>query len=89
MLENSGLNPDEWLPLVKKAKPGQGVDVNNPIVIVDMLKAGVVDPAMVTKQAVQNAVSIAGTSMTMGALVVDVPEQKAGADMSGQMGLGM
>jgi chaperonin GroEL len=89
LLENSGLNPDEWLPLVKKAKPGQGVDVNNPIVIVDMLKAGVVDPAMVTKQAVQNAVSIAGTSMTMGALVVDVPEQKSSPEMSNQMGLGM
>lgn len=89
LLENSGLNPDEWLPQVKKAKPGQGVDVNSPAKLVDMLKAGVVDPAMVTKQAVQNAVSIAGTSMTMGALVVDVPEQKSGPDMSGQMGLGM
>ena len=89
LLENSGLNPDEWLPQVKKAKPGQGVDVNNPSKIVDMLKAGVVDPAMVTKQAVQNAVSIAGTSMTMGALVVDVPEPKSTPEMSGQMGLGM
>jgi chaperonin GroEL len=87
--ENSGLNPDEWLPQVKKAKTGHGVDVNNPSKIVDMLKSGVVDPAMVTKQAVQNAVSIAGTSMTMGALVVDVPEQKSNPEMSGQMGLGM
>ena len=89
LLENSGLNPDEWLPQVKKAKPGQGVDVNSPSKIVDMLKAGVVDPAMVTKQAVQNAVSIAGTSMTMGALVVDVSEPKSNPDISGQMGLGM
>jgi chaperonin GroEL len=89
LLENSGLNPDEWLPQVKKAKTGHGVDVNNPSKIVDMLKSGVVDPAMVTKQAVQNAVSIAGTSMTMGALVVDVPEQKSNPEMSGQMGLGM
>lgn len=89
LMDNSGENPDEWLPQVKKAKAGQGVDVNSPDKLVDMLKAGIVDPVLVTKQAVQNAVSIAGTSMTMGALVVDVPEPKASPDMSGQMGLGM
>lgn len=87
LMENSGLNADEWLPLVRKAGNGQGVNVNNPSKLVDMKKAGVVDPVLVTKQAVQNAVSIAGTSMTMGALVVDVPEPKvatpgsAGLDM--------
>jgi chaperonin GroEL len=53
-----------------------------------MKQAGVVDPVLVTKQAVQNAVSIAGTSMTMGALVVDVPEPKASAGAGG-MGLDM
>jgi chaperonin GroEL len=89
LMENSGENPDEWLPQVKKAGKGQGVDVNNPTKLVDMKKAGVVDPVLVTKQAVQNSVSIAGTSMTMGALVVDVPEAKSAPDMSGQMGLGM
>ncbi len=89
LMQNSGENPDEWLPQVKKAKPGQGVDVNNPVELVDMKKVGVVDPVLVTKKAVQNAVSIAGTSMTMGALVVDVPEPKTAPDMSGQMGLGM
>jgi chaperonin GroEL len=90
LLENSGLNPDEWLPLVDKSKTkGFGVNVNDPTKLVDMKKVGVVDPVLVTKQAVQNAVSIAGTSMTMGALVVDVPEAKTAPDMSGQMGLGM
>ncbi len=73
LLENAGLNPDEWLPKVNAAKPGQGVDVNNPTKLVDLKTAGVVDPARVTKEAIQNAVSIAGTSMTMGALVVEVP----------------
>lgn len=87
LMENSGENPDEWLPQVKKAKPGQGVNVQDPSKLVDMLKAGVVDPVLVTKQAVQNAVSIAGTSMTMGALIVDVPEQKT--ESAPQMGLGM
>lgn len=89
LMENSGLNADEWLPQVRKAKPGQGVNVNDPTKLVDLKAAGIVDPARVTKEAIQNAVSIAGTSMTMGALVVDVPEPKSAApDMSG-MGGGM
>lgn len=83
LLTNSGLNADEWLPQVKAAKAGQGVNVNDPSKLVDMKSAGVVDPARVTKEAVQNAVSIAGTSMTMGALVVDVPEKEAPAPMGG------
>ena len=52
-----------------------------------MKAVGVIDPARVTKEALQNAVSIAGTAMTMGALIVDVPEAKSGMpDMSGAMG---
>jgi chaperonin GroEL len=52
---------------------------------------GVVDPVAVTKQAVQNAASIAGTVETMGALVVDGPEPKGSepAPGMGGMGLGM
>ena len=76
LMNNSGLNPDEWLPKIRAGKPGQGVDVNNPSKLVDLKTAGVVDPTRVTKEAIQNAVSIAGTAMTMGALVVDVPEPK-------------
>lgn len=89
LLTNAGLNADEWLPQVKKGKPGQGVNVNDPSKLVDMKVSGVVDPARVTKEAVQNAASIAGTSMTMGALVVDVPEPKSAAmpDMSGMGGM--
>jgi chaperonin GroEL len=66
------------------------VNVNAPTKLVDMKTAGVVDPARVTREAIQNAASIAGTSMTMGALVVEVPEPKAvgGApDMSGMGGM--
>jgi chaperonin GroEL len=89
LLENAGLNPDEWLPQVRAAKAGQGVDVNEPSRLVDLKSAGVIDPARVTKEALQNSVSIAGTSMTMGALVVEVPEKAPAApDMSG-MGGGM
>lgn len=88
LLENAGLNPDEWLPQVKAGKAGQGVDVSNPTKLVDLKAKGIVDPARVTKEAIQNAVSIAGTSMTMGALVVDVPEKEKPSvpDMSGAMG---
>ena len=88
LLTNSGLNADEWLPQVRKAKVGQGVNVNDPSKLVDMKAAGVVDPTRVTKEALQNAVSIAGTSMTMGALVVEVPEPKAAAPDAGA-GMGM
>lgn len=87
LLTNAGVNADEWLPQVKAGKPGYGVNVNDPTKLVDLKAAGVIDPARVTKEALQNAVSIAGTAMTMGALVVDVPEPKGSApDMSGAMG---
>jgi len=88
LLANSGLNADEWLPQVRKAKAGQGIDVNRPTELIDLKKNGVVDPVRVTKEALQNAASIAGTAMTMGALVVDVPEKETPStpDMSGMGG---
>lgn len=90
LLTNAGLNADEWLPQVRAAKPGMGVNVNDPKALADLKAVGVVDPARVTREALLNAVSIAGTSMTMGALVVEVPEKKEAAaapDMSGMMGM--
>ncbi|HSW37651.1 MAG TPA: chaperonin GroEL [Candidatus Saccharimonadales bacterium] len=89
LLLNSGLNPDEWLPQIRAAKPGFGVNVNDPSKLVDLKAAGIVDPTRVTKEAIQNAVSIAGTSMTMGALVVDVPKEEPAAPAGGGMGGGM
>ncbi|HEX8182952.1 MAG TPA: chaperonin GroEL [Candidatus Saccharimonadales bacterium] len=88
LMTNSGLNADEWLPQVRKAKAGQGVNVNDPSKLVDLKAAGIIDPARVTKEAVQNAVSIAGTAMTMGALVVDVPEKSAGGAGGGLDAMG-
>lgn len=82
LMENSAVNPDEWLPQIKKAI-GKGVDVNSPSKLVDMKASGIVDPTRVTREAIQNAVSIAGTAMTMGALVAEIPEKKdATPDMS-------
>jgi chaperonin GroEL len=88
LLTNAGLNADEWLPQVKAAKAGFGINVNDPTKLVELKIVGVVDPTRVTKEALQNAVSIAGTAITMGALVVDVPEPKEAAP-SPQMGGGM
>lgn len=84
---NAGLNSDALLAQVEDAKPGFGVDVNNPKSgLVDLKKAGVIDPARVTKEAVKNAVSIASTAATMGALVVDIPEKDETAAPGGGMG---
>ena len=87
LLTNAGINADEWLPQVKAAKSGFGVDVNHPAKkLVDLKANGIVDPSRVTKEALQNAVSIAGTSMTMGGLVVDIPEKKDTSPGQSDMG---
>lgn len=84
---NAGLNSEALLAQVQSAKDGQGVNIMNyDGKLVDLKKAGVVDPARVTHEAIQNAVSIAATAMTMGALIVDIPEDKAAAAPAGGMG---
>ncbi len=73
---NAGLNPDALLAQVEAGKPGFGINVMTPEKgLIDVKKAGVIDPTRVTKEAVQNAVSIASVAATMGALVVDIPEK--------------
>lgn len=89
LLTNSGINADEWLPQVRKAKTGMGINVNNPTELVDLKAAGVVDPVRVTREALTNAVSIAGTAMTMGALVVEVPKKDEAPAGGGMPGMGM
>ena len=87
--DNAGLNSSALLAQIEASKPGLGVNVNDPAAgLVDVKKAGVIDPARVTKEAVQNAVSIASTAATMGALVVDIPEPKAPEMPAGGMGMG-
>ncbi len=88
---NAGLNSEALLAEVQQAKAGYGVNVSNyKGKLIDLRKSGVVDPARVTHQAIQNAVSIASTAMTMGALVVDIPEkQDVGANAMGGGGMGM
>jgi chaperonin GroEL len=78
LMYNAGLNPDEKLPEVVKAKNGYGFDVTSADQPQDMRKIGIIDPAKVAREVVQNATSVAGTSMTMGGLIVEIPEQDSG-----------
>ena len=90
IMRNAGLNADALLAQVESGKPGFGVNVMKPEDgLIDVKKAGVIDPARVTKEAVQNAVSIASTAATMGALVVDIPEAEVAAAPGGIPGMGM
>ena len=90
IMKNAGLNADALLAQVESGKPGFGVNVMKPEDgLIDVKKAGVIDPARVTKEAVQNAVSIASTAATMGALVVDIPEAEVAVAPGGMPGMGM
>ena len=90
IMKNAGLNSEALLAQVELAKAGQGINVMKPEDgLVDVKKAGVIDPARVTKEAVQNSVSIASTAATMGALVVDIPEKESTPAMGGMPGMGM
>lgn len=91
IMKNAGLNSEALLAQVEAAKPGNGINVMTPEKgLIDVKKSGVIDPARVTKEAVQNSVSIASTAATMGALVVDIPEKEAAPSMGGGIpGMGM
>src|SRR5205807_65745 len=86
--ENSGLEGSVVVNDVRKAKKGQGLDAATGE-IVDLVKEGIIDPAMVTRSALQNAASIAKNILTTEAIVAEVPEKEsAGAgmpDMGGMM----
>ncbi|HEY4348407.1 MAG TPA: chaperonin GroEL, partial [Gaiellaceae bacterium] len=87
---NAGLEGSVVIQSVRSAKPGQGLNVDTGEVE-DLVKAGIIDPTMVTRSALQNAASIGKNILTTEAIVTDAPE-KAGAgagagmpDMSGMM----
>ena len=87
ILENAGLNAQALLAAVENAKPGQGINVMEPEKgLQDLKKAGVIDPARVTREAVQNAISIAATAITMGALIVEIPEKEDQSASAASMG---
>ena len=70
--ENAGLDGAVIVNKVTEAKKGIGFDAYNEE-YVDMVDAGIIDPAKVTKQALLNAVSVASTLLTTEAAVADIP----------------
>ncbi len=81
LAENAGLEGSVVVNDVRKAKKGFGLNASTNE-IVDLVAAGVIDPAMVTRSALQNAASIAKNILTTEAIVAEVPE-KEGAGMPG------
>ncbi len=69
----------------KDGSPNLGFDVVSETYL-DMIKAGVIDPAKVTRSAVENAASIGAMILTTEALVTDKPEKNAPAMPAGGMG---
>ncbi len=89
--ENAGLEGSVVVNDVRKADKGQGLNAANGE-IVDLVKEGIIDPAMVTRSALQNAASIAKNILTTEAIVAEVPEKDGAGgggggmpDMSGMM----
>ncbi len=87
---NAGLEASVVVDQVRKAKKGQGLNVETGE-MVDLVKAGIIDPAMVTRSALQNAASIAKNILTTEAIVAEAPEKNAGGgggpDMGGMGGM--
>ena len=83
--ENAGQNGAVIAERVKEKDFNVGYNASNGE-FVDMLDAGIVDPAKVTRSALQNAASIAGMVLTTECIVVDKPEPKEGAGAGAGMG---
>lgn len=82
---NAGLEGAVIVDKVKAAKPGIGYDVLSEK-CVDMIASGIVDPAKVTRSALQNAASVASILLTTEAVVADIPEPEPAAPAGGGMG---
>jgi len=83
IVSNAGMDGGVAMELVRRAQkeqknPNIGYDVIGEQ-YVDMLQAGIIDPAKVTRSAVENAASIAGMILTTEALITDKPEEKGAA----------
>ncbi len=85
LVDNAGLESALVIANVKKATGTNGYNVRTGE-YVDMLKAGVVDPAKVTRSALQNAASIAGLLLTTDCMVTDIPEKKESCGCGGHGG---
>ena len=86
--ENSGVDGSVIVMKARAAKPGEGYNALTDE-WVDMLKSGIVDPAKVTRTALQNAISIAGMLLTTEVMITDLPSKNAEPPMGGGGGMGM
>ena len=75
---NAGLDGSVICEKIKNSPVGTGYDALNDK-YVDMFEAGIVDPAKVTRSALQNAASVSSTVLTTEAVVTDIPEKEAPA----------
>ncbi len=83
---NAGIDGSVVLEKVKTAeKTGYGFDAYNEVYC-DMISSGIVDPAKVTRSALENAASVSGMVLTTESLVADKPEPPAPAAPAGDMG---
>ena len=93
IVNNAGLEESVVVNKIKESKGSNGFDARHEK-YVDMLKAGILDPTLVTRTAVQKAASIAGLLLTTEATVSDKPEPPSaapampGGDMGGMGGMG-
>lgn len=85
--ENAGLEGSVIVAKVKSEKPGVGFNVENEK-YEDMVKAGIVDPAKVTRSALQNAASASSMLLTTEAGVVDIKEENPPMPPMGGGGMG-
>jgi len=86
--DNAGLEGAVTTQAVESAEGNMGLNAATGE-MVDLVKAGIIDPAKVTRAALQNAASIAALVLTTECLVADKPEKNAGGGGGGGMGGGM
>ena len=85
LVDNAGLEAALVIANVKKSSGTNGYNVRTGEYC-DLLKAGVVDPAKVTRSALQNAASIAGLLLTTDCMITDLPEKKESCGCGGHGG---
>ncbi|MBT7900163.1 MAG: chaperonin GroEL, partial [Candidatus Marinimicrobia bacterium] len=85
--ENAGLEPSIIVQNIKDGKDDYGYDARNDE-YVNMFDAGIIDPAKVTRVAVENAASISGLLLTTEAAITEIPEPEAPMPPMGDPGMG-
>jgi chaperonin GroEL len=85
--QNSGFEGSVMVNDVRRAGTGKGLNADTGE-IVDLVQAGVIDPAMVTRSALQNAASIAKNILTTEAIVAEIPDKSNGGGGGGMPDMG-